>query len=440
MKTKLFLSMLLLLTLLLSACGGGAEEEAESSTSGFVDESGHITIEFWFALGGDSGKAVEELVKRFNESQGDITVNATYQGDYAALQAKIYSALTGGALPNVAQVGGAPLLGSSGAILPISDFIEADSSVDLSNIRQVFFDYNTAGGVLWSMPFNNSMPVLYYNKDLFRAAGLDPEAPPQNFDEIITAGKVLTLDPDGTGMPVQYGFNTKDDTHWYLSAMILANGGKIVNEEETEVLYNSPEAVEMLEFWGSLVTDHKIMPPNQHQEAQTDFLAGKLAMLIGSSSGINTMLESAAFDLGVAMFPAVGTDSRKIPVGGGSMIIFKNDNEKIRNASWEFVKYMASEDAIEYLATHTGYLPFYKDAFEWPEIKQLVEEQPVRKAAIESLEYAVSIPVFPALGNSDLALRQAVEKLELGAEDAQTALDKAKVGVDKSIAEQFGNP
>ncbi len=439
MKLRFALTILLAAGLILAACGGKADEP-ESSASGTVDESGHITIEFWFALGGDSGKAVEELVKRFNESQAEITVNATYQGDYAALQAKIYSALTGGALPNVAQVGGAPLLGSSGAILPISDFINADPSVDISQIRPVFFDYNTAGGTLWSMPFNNSLPVLYYNKDLFKAAGLDPEDPPQNFDEIIEAGKALTLDPDGTGTPTQYGFNTKDDTHWYISAMILENGGQIVNKEETAVLYNSPEAVEMLELWGTLVTEHKIMPPNQHQEAQTDFLAGKLAMLIGSSSGINTMLESAAFELGVAMFPAVGENERKIPVGGGSLIIFKNDNELLRNASWEFVKFMSSPDAIKYLATHTGYLPFYEDAFEWPEIKQLVADQPTRKAVIDSLEYAVAIPVFPALGNSDLALRQAVEKLELGAEGAQSALDKAKAGVDKSIAEQFGNP
>jgi ABC-type glycerol-3-phosphate transport system substrate-binding protein len=436
MKNMRWLVFILIAVTLLSACGGGSQT---SSSSGTVDSKGHVNLEFWYALGGDAGKAVEQLVKSFNESQTNITVTATYQGDYTTAMAKIYSAIAGNSLPSMAQVGGAPLLGSSDVLIPIPDFLAADTSFDLNSIQPAFIEYNKAGGTLWSLPFNNSVPVLYYNKDLFKAAGLDPEAPPATLDELLIDAQKLTIEDNNTGTPSQWGLNTKEDTHWYLSTMILENGGKIVNETETEVLYNQPKAVEMLQLWGDWVNKYKVMPPNQHAEAQSDFLAGKLGMLIGSSSQVYTLTSSASFDLGVGVFPAVGTNLREIPIGGGSLIIFKNADKRISDAAWEFSKFMISQDSSIYLTTQTGYLPIYADAFNWPEIQALISQTPQRKASIESLPYAVSIPVFAALGNSDLALRNAVQKVELSAATPQKALDDAKISVDASIVE-FTNP
>jgi sn-glycerol 3-phosphate transport system substrate-binding protein len=181
------------------------------------------------------------------------------------------------------------------------------------------------------------------------------------------------------------------------------------------------------------------MPPNQHAEAQSDFLAGKLGMMIGSSSQVYTLTSSAAFEVGVGIFPTVGTNPHQIPIGGGSLVIFKNTDTRISNAAWEFSKFMISQDSSIYLTTQTGYLPIYADAFNWPEIQTLISQTPQRKASIESLPYAVSIPVFAALGNSDLALRNAIQKVELAAATPQKALDDAKTSVDASIKE-FTNP
>jgi sn-glycerol 3-phosphate transport system substrate-binding protein len=433
MKNGRWLTFVLLIALLLVSCGGG---NADSGTGGSVDASGHVTLDFWYALGGDAGTAVQEMVAAFNASQTDITVVATYQGDYTTAMAKIYSAIAGETVPNVVHVGGAPLLGSSDVLLPITDFTANDSSFDLSQIRPAFLEYNTAGGVLWSLPFNNSVPIFYYNKDLFVAAGLDPEDPPQNLDELLVAAQALTTSPDASGMPTQWGLNTRDDTHWFLSTMILENGGQIVSADETEMLYNGPEAVAMLQLWSDWVNIYKVMPANQHEESLTDFLAGKLGMLLGSTSVISSVQTQASFSVGTAMFPAVG-DNRQVPLGGGSLAIFKNDDPRLTAASWEFVKFMVSEENSLYLTTHTGYIPIYADAFDWPEIQTLIAENPARKAAIDSLPYAVSIPVFSALGNSDLALRNAVEKIELGAATPQEALDAAKASVDSAIETQF---
>ena len=438
MKRFRWLAVILIVVTLLSACGSGAGSQS-STSGGSVDSKGHVTLEFWYALGGDAGNAVEELVKRFNESQSDITVIGTYQGDYSTAMAKIYSAITANTLPSLAQVGGAPLLGSSDVVIPITDFLAKDTNFDLSAIQPAFIEYNKAGGTLWSLPFNNSMPVLYYNKDLFRAAGLDPEKPPETLDELLIDAQKLTIDANNTGTPSQWGLNSKEDTHWYLSTMILENGGKIVNDAETEVMYNQPNAVAMLQLWADWVNKYKVMPPNQHAESQSDFLAGKLGMMIGSSSQVYTLTSSAAFEVGVGIFPAVGTNPRQIPIGGGSLIIFKNSDTRISDAAWEFSKFMISKDSDIYLTTQTGYLPIYTDAINWPEIQALITQAPQRKAAIESLPYAVSIPVFAALGNSDLALRNSVQKVELNAATPQKALDDAKTSVDASIIE-YTNP
>lgn len=434
MKRNRWFFILVLAVLLLTSCGGS--KESGTGGGGKVDSKGNVTLEFWYALGGDSGKAVEELVKQFNDTHPTIQVVATYQGNYTTAMAKVYSAITGNTLPNVAQLGAAPLLGSSGAILSIEDFIKADSSFDKDVIYPAFLDYNTAGGVLWTAPFNNSVPILLYNKDLFTAAGLDPEDPPQNIEELLETAKILTKASDGSGSPSQWGLNARDDTHWYLSTFFLENGAQIVSEDETQVLYNSPEAVEMLQMWSDWVNVDKVMPPNQHQESLSDFLSGKLGMLIGSTSVVSSIQTEASFKVGSAMFPAVG-DVHKMPLGGGSLVIFKNDDEQIRNASWEFVKFMISKDSSIYLTAHTGYIPIYKDATNWPEIQAIVEENPLRKAAFDSLPYAVAIPVFSALGNSDLALQNAIEQVELGTASPQQALDDAKTSVDHAIKTQF---
>lgn len=434
MKNKFWSLLLTLVVLLASACGGA--EKTSSSGGGSVDADGNVTLDFWYALGGDSGKAVEELVKQFNESHPTIQVVPTYQGDYTTAMAKVYSAITGNTLPNVAQLGAAPLLGSSGAILPPSDFISGDSTFDLQKIHPAFLEYNTVGGVLWSLPFNNSVPILFYNKDLFKAAGLDPEKPPQNTDELLAAAKALTISTDASGIPTQWGLNTREDTHWFLSTFFLENGAEIVSADETEMLYNSPEAVEMLQMWSDWVNTDKVMPPNQHNEALSDFLAGKLGMLLTSTSILTSVQSEAAFPLGTAMYPAVGS-TRKVPLGGGSLVIFKNEDERLRAASWEFVKFMISEQSSIYLTTRSGYIPIYQDASSWPEIQALVAESTLRQAAIDSLAYAVSIPVFSALGNSDLALRKAVEQVELGTTTPQKALDDAKTSVDHAIETQF---
>ena len=430
---------LVVILALLPACGGGGGEETSAPAEGEepTAEERVIELEFWYALSGSTGEAVEEMVQQFNAAHPNIQVTATYQGSYGQIMGKVWNAIFAEeTLPHVSHLGGAALVGKTGAAMPITDFTDGDNPIDRSQIYDAFWEYNSADGQVWSMPFNNSVPVLYYNRDLFVAAGLDPDSPPTTWAEVIEYGKALTQDTDGNGEIDQWGFNTHTDSHWYLSTMFLENGAQIINEEQTEVLYNSPEAVEMLQLWGDMVDTHHIMPPGQHSEAKGDFLAGKLGMLLRSCAGIPSTTAEVAFDLGVAGVPTVeGRDPVEL-IGGGSLIIFRNDSQAVLDAAWEFVKFMTSPESSLHLSTHSGYVPIYKDALEWPELQAYLEDHPLQRGPIESLQYSYAIPIFPALGTSDGALRRAVEAVELGASTPQEALDEAKTVVDQNIAEQ----
>lgn len=436
MYRRIVIFCLLAILLTTAGCGGGqSTPAAKSSGAGKVSDDGHITIEFWYPLSGKSGQVIEDLVKQFNESQTEITVVSTYQGGYGPLMAKLWSAISAGNPPATALVGAAPLLGNTGSIVAVTEYLDQSEGIDRSQIYPAFWEYNSAGGKIWSMPFNHSLPLLYYNRDLFSAAGLDPNQPPEDWEQVVELGQKLTLDTDNNGKIDQWGFNTSDDTHWYLSTMLLSNGVSIVNSEETEVLYNQPAAVEMLTLWGDMVNKYQIMPPNQHSESEGDFLAGKLAMYCASSSRVPAYERDTPFKLGVAMMPSV-KGSRAVPIGGASLVIFKDDNTVFADAAWKFIKFMTTKESSAHLSTQTGYLPIYKDALEWPEMIEHLKNNPSQKVAIEQLQYAVAIPEFAALGTSDSELRSAVQKVELGASTPQQALDDAKAVVDQNMKEQ----
>jgi sn-glycerol 3-phosphate transport system substrate-binding protein len=394
--------------------------------------SGRIELEFWHAMSGHNGEVLEEMVAKFNGENPDIHVKSVFQGKYAVIAQKFWAAIQADAVPppDVAQIGGAPMFGATGALAPITDFTDGPNGIDRTEIYDAFWTYNTSGGKLWTMPFNNSMPVLYYNKDLFEAAGLDPEKPPETWDELVDAAKALTRDTDDDGQVDQWGFNTTSSTHWFLSAMILQNGGRIINDDETRVLYDSPEAVEALQFWGELVNAHKVMPPAQHATAKGDFLAGKLGMLMRSSADLASALEEAPFEVGVVMLPA--KKARVAPIGGASLVIVQGEEAKM-NAAWEFTKWLTSPENSNYWGMNTGYIPLYKDALDTQEMEEFLKDNPLYQTVIEQLEYSYGIPVFAELGTSDTELRKAAEKVELGAATPKEALEAAAEVVNKAL-------
>ncbi len=382
-----------------------------------------VKLTLWYALSGNTGKVFEAMVKKFNDTNPNIQVDVIFQGSYADIAQKLLAAATAKTLPDVAQMGGAPTMADSGVVVPIADLV---GKQDLDDIHPGFWDYNKFGNKIISMPFNNSVPVLYYNKDLFTAAGLDPNKPPTNWDELVTTAKALTK-------PGQWGFNTHTDTHWYLSAMIMQNGGKILSDDGKKVVYNSAEGIEALQFWGDLVNKHKVMPSNQHGQAGADFTAGRLGMIMRSSASLGSIQSEAKFKVGVAPLPCKKSCSE--PLGGASILIFKSTPEK-QKAAWEFTQWMTNAENTVDLFIQTGYLPLRKSVTDNAALKDYIKTSPNAQALVDATKYSSAIPLFSELGNSDEQLRKAVEKVELGTASPKDALDAAATVINKNLAGQ----
>jgi len=165
-------------------------------------QEGVTKITFWHSMGGDiGGKAIPQMANDFNVSQGKCYVVYTYQGTYDDSLNKLKAGLQSGDTPSVIQLFdiATRLMVDLKVATPVQDYIDKEN-YDVSDLEPNVLAYYTVDGKQYSMPFNSSTPMLYYNKDMFRAAGLDPEKPPRTFDEFAEAARALTI-KDSSGRP-----------------------------------------------------------------------------------------------------------------------------------------------------------------------------------------------------------------------------------------------
>ena len=229
MKKKT-LAMLLagIAILALPGCGSGAEESAPAADgSEAADEK--IEIEFWHCMGSSNGELIEQLTEAFNESQDKIYVKAVQQGSYTEASTKMQAALAAGEAPVVAQmeIGSLGVFADSGQLVDLQKYVDAEN-FDLDDFMPGLLDASYYDGALIALPHSRSLPVLYYNKDQFAAAGV--ENPPETWDELKETAKALT----GDGV---YGYSCPLD-QWYYTSLMMNAGGTIYNEDETGIGFN----------------------------------------------------------------------------------------------------------------------------------------------------------------------------------------------------------
>ena len=219
------------MALSLAACGSGSSgggttttAAAGGSSGGGASAEGKTEIIFWHAMGGVNGEATEALVKAFNESQNEIVVKSEYQGTYDDMITKLKATMQSGGMPDVCQMYdiGTKFMADSGYAIPVEDMF-ASTNFDSSSVMDIITSYYTVDGKQMAMPFNVSTPMLYYNKDVFKAAGLDPETPPKNFDEVMEYSKKIV---ESGAAPVGYA---QAIYGWFFEQQIAGQGKYYAN-------------------------------------------------------------------------------------------------------------------------------------------------------------------------------------------------------------------
>lgn len=364
-----------------------------ATTSAFAS----VQLTFWHSLGGLPGQVLEELVTEFNDSQSEIAVDAQYMGNHSEIVQKLLASIAGRSTPHIATLGqrqGIPQIYDSGALLTADELIARYGGLERADLLEGFVTKFTYRDQLVALPFANSTPVIHYNKDLFREAGLDPERGPETWDELVEYAKKLTKDTNGDGRIDQWGLNTGGDTPWYIYALITQNNGQVL-DGDWEPQFNDKQAVEVFQLWSDLVHKHKVMPDLMHAHMAQDFVMGKLGMglsSIGSTANFANQI-GESFDYGVAFLP--GNLQRAVPVGGAGIGVFKSNAEE-EEATWEFTQWLLSPDIMAKWAMDTGYVPVTHSATNSEALQTYIADDARAGVGITQLEYLKSEGVNPA--------------------------------------------
>ena len=413
--------------------------EIEMADASEVDGT---TISFWHSMGGVNGQAIDTLVQKFNdENEYGITVEAEYQGSYDDALNKLKSARIGNMGADLVQVYeiGTRFMIESGWIVPMQSMVNADE-YDTSVLEPNLAAYYTIDDMLYSMPFNSSTPLMYYNKDMFDAAGITEipdslEAIAQIGDKLLDSGaqEVMSL-----GI---YG--------WFFEQFIgkqgleYANNGNGRTEAATAVAFDeNGAAANILNEWKNLYDLGYAPNVGKGGDAGlADFSAGKSAITLGSTASLKQILQDVdgKFEVGTAYFPKVkSTDEGGVSIGGASLWALDNNDPKKLRATWEFVKFLISPESQAFWNAETGYFPVNVDAHDEDVFKENIEKYPQFQTAIDQLhdsapQYAGAL--LSVFSEARAIVESEIESMLNGNETVDEAVDSMASQINDAIEE-----
>ena len=391
------------------------------------------TINYWHYLSGDYAKVHEAMVEEFNAEHPDIHVEVLYTGNQFATRDKLLASVAGGQPPHVSLVDQfwPPLMVSTGALIPIKNFVDPETY--FQDFNSTSMDTVTVNGEQWTMPFSMSNQILFYNKDMFRAVGLDPEKPPTTWDELVEYSKLLTRDVDGDGKTDEWGVNFTTRANigsvYTFITFLWQAGGEIYNEDFSKTVFNDQAAIDAVQFWIDLAHKHKVLTLSPPTEG---FEIGRIAMQYSSTSSIQATKNKVNFDLGIAALPA--NKNKVTGVGGSSLAIFKTTPEQ-EAAAWTFVEWMSSAENNLKWSTATGYTPLRNSVLNSPEYLQYLKENPDVKVVIEQAQYAKARPNTVSYADVSRILGVAVEEALYANINPQKTMDNAVIEANTYIIE-----
>jgi sn-glycerol 3-phosphate transport system substrate-binding protein len=389
-----------------------------------------LTMYYPVAVGGPLTEIVDGLVEEFEANHPDIQVEAIYAGNYDDTRVRALSALEAGDPPQISVMFSIDLyeMIEQDAILAFDEVIETEDEREwLDSFYPALMENGTLDGKTYGIPFQRSTIVFYWNKDAFAEAGLDPDTPPETWDEMIEMGQAVTK-RDEDGSVERYGVMIPSTgyPYWMFQALSFQNGHRLMSEDGTEVYFDDPKAVEALDYWVSLSREHEVMPGDTIEwgTLRQSFLEGASAMMWHSTGNLRAVRDNADFDFGVAMLPK--KEQRGSPTGGGNFYIFKDTTEAEQEAALTFIKWMTSPERAAEWSIKTGYMGVSPAAYETEALQEYVEEFPPAAVARDQLEHATAELSTYQGGRVRRALDDAIQAALTGSLEPEAALERAQ--------------
>ena len=337
-----------------------------------------VEVPFYYpvAVGGPITKIIDGYAAAFEKDNPGIKLKPIYSGSYQESIAKALTAVKSGEPPVTSILLSTDMytLIDEDAIVPFDDFIKtADDKAWLKSFYPGFMENSQTGGKTWGIPFQRSTVVMFYNKDAFKEAGLDPTKPPQTWQQMVQDAQKLTK-RDASGNVTQWGVQIPSSgfPYWLFQGLAIENGVNLMNSAGTKTYFDKPEVIAALQFWVDLVKKYKVHPEGIVEWGTTpkDFFERKVAMMWTTTGNLTNVKANAKFDFGVAMLPS--NKQRGSPTGGGNFYLFKKSTPAQREAAFKFIKWATTPERAAQWGIDTGYVAVRADAWETPEMKKYV--------------------------------------------------------------------
>ncbi|HHV21455.1 MAG TPA: ABC transporter substrate-binding protein [Propionibacterium sp.] len=368
-------------------------------------------------------------------SNDNIQVTPVYSGSYEQTMASVQAASQAGNTPAVTVLGANNLLTLHDLelITPVSEIVDDQAWFD-SFYGPFMADSTLPDGTVASIPFQRSTIVMYWNKELFESAGLDPETPPATWDEMVDFGTRTAEQGDA-----QWGVQLPSTAWgvWMLEAMTIQNGTMLWDPSTgTDVRFNDPATVTALSNWAQLQEDG--LEPRGTVEwgtLPTEFANGGTSIIWTTTGQLTNIRNNADFDFGVAPLPSQQQPGS--PTGGGNLYVMNGIDEREQEAAIELVRFLSSPEIQSDWGVQSGYVAAAEESWELEPLAGYVADFPQADAARQQLD--VAEPEFGVYNRQEVfdVMANAIEQV-MGGADVQSTLDSAQQQADQ-ILEEYRN-
>lgn len=397
-----------------------------------------VEVQWWHAMSGELGRQVEKLATDFNATQTGFRIVPVYKGNYTETVTSAIFAFRSRSQPAIVQVneiGTATMMAAKGATYPVYELMrdQAETFTPSAYLPAITGYYTDTDGNMLSFPFNASTPILYYNKDLFRAAGLDPEQPPRTWPELGAMAKRLRAAGSACGFTTSWPswINVENFSAFHNIAMATRSNG--LAGLDAALTINNPAMVrhiaQLTEWQKTKLFDYS----GRATTAEPRFQKGECGIFLGSSGTRADILKNAKFDVGYGMlpyWPDVASAPQNSMIGGATLWVLRDRPRDEYKGVAKFFAFLSQPDIQAAWHQNTGYLPSTRAAYELTKSQGFYQRNPGTEKSIEQI--TLKPPTENSTGlrlGSFTLIRDAIEdELEAafaGKKTAQQALDSA---------------
>ncbi|MGN6230956.1 MAG: sn-glycerol-3-phosphate ABC transporter substrate-binding protein UgpB [Trinickia sp.] len=396
-------------------------------------------IQFWHAMEAALGERLNDIAADFNKSQSDYKIVPVFKGTYDQTLAAGIAAYRSGNAPAILQVyevGTATMMAAKKAVVPVTEVfkqagVPLDQKAFVPTIASYYSDAKT--GELVAMPFNSSTPVLYYNKEAFKKAGLNPNDPPKTWDEVRADAKKLKESGMSCGFTTgwQGWIQLENYSAWHGLPFATENNG--FDGLDAKLEFNKPQQIAHIQFLQDMAKEGTFTYVGRKDESVSKFYSGDCGILTNSSGSLATIRKYAKFDFGTGMMPydanVKGAPQNAI-IGGASLWVLAGKDPSVYKGVAQFLAYLSSPAVAAKWHEDTGYLPVTTAAYELARSQGFYAKNPGSDTAIKQMLNKPPLPYTKGLrlGNMPQIRTVVDEELEqvwAGKKTPKAALDSA---------------